>query len=96
MDFITGLAPYKTRKERVIDSILVVMDRFTKYIWYFAVSTTINLPDLIELIYRKFVCRFSILQSFITDRGTVFTSGFWSAFTCYLCIKRRLSTTFYA
>ena len=35
-----------------------------------------------------------MLNSIVSDRGSVFTSKFWSSLCYFLSIKRRLSTTF--
>ena len=34
-------------------------------------------------------------NSIVSDRGSVFTSKFWSSLCYFLSIKRRLSTAFY-
>ena len=41
MDFIIGLPPTKIRTREVADAILVIVDRYIKFLGYFAVIITI-------------------------------------------------------
>jgi hypothetical protein len=52
MDFITGLLP-TIYKGIEVDSILVIVDRFTKYSKFFPVYTTITAAELAELVYNE-------------------------------------------
>ena len=94
MDFITGLPPSKYRGF-VYDSILVIVDRFTKMVRYLPTNTTINAAELADLFHTEVVCRFGMPDGIVSDRGPVFTSDFWSAVCFHSKIKRRLSTAFH-
>ena len=94
MDFITGLPPSK-RAGIVYDSILVVVDRFTKMARYLATKKTITAEELGELFFFEIACRFGIPAGVVSDRGSVFTSAFWSTLCYHAKIKRRLSTAFH-
>jgi hypothetical protein len=94
MDFITGLPP-SGRHGQAYDAILVVMDRFTKMACYIPVKKTIDAEGLADAMMAQVVSRHGIPESIVSDRGTVFTSGFWSAFCYHTRIKRRLSTAFH-
>ena len=94
MDFITGLLPSKY-KNVVYDSILVIIDRFTKMVRYISTNVIIDAAELAEVFHTKIVCRYSILNGIISNRGSIFTSTFWLAVYFYSKIKRRLSTAFY-
>jgi transposase InsO family protein len=94
MDFITGL-PQSIWREQPVDAILVIVDRFTKYCLYFPVSTTINAAELAELFHNEVELIHGPPDGIISDRGSVFTSEFWSEL-CYVSrVKRRLSTAFH-
>ena len=95
MDFITGLPESKGFNGRVYDSILVVVDRFSKMVRYFAVNKTIDAPALAELIYKKIVMFTGTPDDIVSDRGSVFTSEYWSTLCYHLAVKRRLSTAFH-
>ena len=94
MDFVTGLPPSKC-KGVVCDAILVVVDRFTKMVRYIPVSTTIDAAELAEVFHSEIVCRYGMPDGIVSDRGSVFTSAFWSAVCFHSKIKRRLSTAFH-
>ncbi len=55
---------------------LVIVDRFTKRVLYLPTTKDINTPRLIDLIYREIVLYSGVLDSFIIDRGSVFTSRY--------------------
>ena len=95
IDFITGLPESKGFNGRVYDSILVVVDRFSKMVRYFAVNKTIDAPALAELIYKKIVMFTGTPDDIVSDRGSVFTSEYWSTLCYHLAVKRRLSTAFH-
>ncbi|GFG20831.1 RNA-directed DNA polymerase (Reverse transcriptase) [Aspergillus udagawae] len=95
MDFITGL-PTVLYGTNPVDSILVIVDRFSKWSLFFPVSTTITAAELAELFHREVELKFGPPNGIISDRGPVFTSKFWGKL-CYITkIKQRLSTAFHA
>jgi hypothetical protein len=96
MDFITGLPPCKNPKGgEPYNAILVVVDRYTKMTRYFACHKTIDSPELAELLWTGVFSIFGVPSGIVSDRGTVFTSQFWSALCFHLFCKQRLSTTFH-
>jgi transposase InsO family protein len=94
MDFITGLPP-SGRKGQAYDAILVVVDRFTKMAIYVAVRKTIDSVELASALMAHVISKHGVPESIVSDRGTVFTSGFWRAYCDHAQIKRRLSTSFH-
>ena len=95
MDFITDLPPCN-RSGKVYDSILVVMDRYTKMARYIPVQKTIDASELARILVRKLVLRGTGLpQSIVSDRGSVFTAKYWSALCFYTKVRRRLSTAYH-
>ncbi len=78
------------------DANLVVVDRFTKSVRYYAVTSERTATQLADIIARKLVLRGAGLQnSIVTDRGTQFTSEFWTALCYHFRIKRWLSTAYH-
>ena len=93
MDFIVGLPPSRFRG-RVYDSILVVMDRFTKMARYIPVTATIGAAELAEVFINTIFKDYGTPTGITSDRGPQFTSSFWGSFMFYLKVRRRLSTAF--
>jgi hypothetical protein len=94
MDFIIGLPPSR-RVDSVYDSVLVVVDRFTKMAKYIPCRKTIDAEQLAELLIGTIFKDFGLPKGIVSDRGSVFTSNFWSSVCWTLRIKRRLSTAFH-
>ncbi len=94
MDFITGLPP-SLRRGNVYDTILVVVDRYTKMACYIATTKDIDAPGLADLIFERIISQYGIPNGIVSDRGSVFTSAFWSEICFYTKVKRRLSTAFH-
>lgn len=94
LDFVTGLPPVRLG-ERETDAILVIVDRFTKYSVFLPVKTTIDAAELAELFHKEIELRFGAPEGIVSDRGSVFTSQFWSEVCYQSCVKRRLSTAFH-
>ncbi len=95
MDFITGLPISTKYKDDSYDSILVIVDQLTKMIHYKPIKVTIDAPGLVEVIIDVVVRHNGVLESIVTDQGSLFTSKFWFSLCFFLEIKRKLSTTFY-
>lgn len=94
MDFITDLPPSRIREE-VVDSILVVIDRFTKMSYYIAVSCEMTAKDMADILLERVFVVTGFPNSIISDRGSLFTSKFWKELCFQLGIKRKLSTAFH-
>jgi hypothetical protein len=78
MDFVTGLPASKGFDGRTYDSVMVVVDRFSKYVRYIPCGKDIDALALAELFMNKIVLDAlgSAPDSLITDRGSVFTSAY--------------------
>ena len=94
IDFITGLPPAKTRTREVADVILVIVNRYTKFLRYFTVITTIMAAELTDIFLKQWLL-FNTLRGIVSNKGTIFNSAFWSSFCLLLKIRRRMSTTFH-
>ena len=95
MDFVTSLPISTNWKGDSYDSILVIVDRLTKMVHYEPVKITIDAPGLAEVIIDVVVRHHGLPDSIVTDRGSLFTSKFWSSLCYFLGIKRRLFTAFH-
>ena len=77
------------------DSILVIINRLTKIVYYKPVKVTIDAPGLVEVIINVVIWHHGLPDSIMTDRGSLFTSKFWSSLCYFLRVKWRLLTVFY-
>jgi len=75
MDFIIGLPPTKTRIEEVANAILVIVNRYIKFLGYFAVITMITAVELADLFLERWLL-FSTPRGIVSNRGTVFNNAF--------------------
>ena len=96
MNFVTEFSTNRDWNEAVYDSILVVVDRFTKIIHYVSITKTISAENLTEIFMKKVIKLHNISASVITDRNTIFTLKFYSTLAYCLKIKHKLSTTFHS
>jgi hypothetical protein len=78
MDFVIGLLVSKGFDSRTYDSVIVVVDRFSKYVRYILYGKDIDALALAELFMNKIVLDAlgGALDSLITDRRSVFTSAY--------------------
>lgn len=93
MDFITGLPPVQHRGN-VVDMILVVVDRMSKYAFYFSCNTEMSAEELADLWVER-LGDFGAPDGIVSDRGSLFTSKFWAAWCYAMKVRRRLSTAFH-
>jgi hypothetical protein len=75
MDFIVSLP----RTRAGYNSIWVVVDRLTKAAYFIPVKITHNSEVLAELYMSPIVCLHGVLKKIVSDRGTQFTSHFFTA-----------------
>jgi transposase InsO family protein len=94
LDFITGLPPSAWRG-KVYDAILVIVDMFTKWSIYVPCGKDIDAPELAELFLVHLNAFVGMPRRLVSDRGSLFTSKFWSSLCYYLGAKRKLSTAFH-
>ena len=71
--FIEGLP-----KARGVDTILVVVDRLTKYAYFLALSHPYTAKELAKVFIKEIVKLDRFPKSIVTDRDRVFMSSFWT------------------
>ena len=77
MDFIVKLPLSKdTITDIKYNSILVVVDRLTKYAHFIPWKKKGNAEDLPKVILKEIIANHKIPQSIISDRNKLFTSKF--------------------
>src|SRR4030095_9862036 len=77
------------------DSILVVVDRFTKMAHFIPCHETTTGPQLAHLIIKNVVARHGAPSSIVSDRGKPFISKFMWALGERLGIGQRFSTAYH-
>ena len=95
MDFVTGLPLFSDWKGDSYDSILVTVNWLTKMMHYKPVKVTIDASELAKVILDVVVWYHDLSDSVLIDKGSLFTSKFWSSLCYFLGVKRRLLITFY-
>ena len=90
MDFITDLP-----LSNGFDSILVVVDYFTKMGHFLATNKTCTAFQLAELLIPNLFRLHGLPDKIVSDRGPQFVSKFWQRFCELAKIKRSLSTAFH-
>jgi len=75
MDFIIGLPPTKIRTREVANAILVIIDRYIKFLGYFTILIMIIVVELADLFLKRWLL-FGTLRGIVSNRGTVFNSVF--------------------
>ena len=96
IDFVTRLSVLTDWKRESCDSILVIINWWTKMVHYELVKVIINALKLAEVIVDMVVRPYSLSNSIISDKRLLFNSKFWLLLCYFLGIKRRLSTAFHS
>jgi len=92
MNFVTDL-PESTASGYT--GILVIMDQLTKMAIYLPCRKDIDSPELVWLFFEHIICKRGVLDNIVTDRGTQFTSWFWTRVCSHLSTDHRHSTAFH-
>ncbi len=82
MDIVTGLLISADWNGDSYNSILVIVDQLTKMVYYKPVKITIDVPGPVEVIIDVVVHHYGVPKSIVKDRGSLFSSKFWSLL-CY-------------
>ncbi|KAJ1571233.1 hypothetical protein NDA12_003308 [Ustilago hordei] len=95
LDFIEGLPPSKKYDSKTYDSILVIVNRLTKFAILAPTHKTVTAKQTAVLLYGHMVRLFGYPDHMVSDRGRQFISGAWKAFAEQMGVKHSLSTAYH-
>ena len=90
MDFIEGLP-----KSNQYTTIMVVVDRFTKYAHFIPLSHPYTAPKIAQLFSNNIMRLHGLPQSIVSDRDPTFTSKFWGELFRIQGVKLLMSTAYH-
>lgn len=91
-----GLPIFTNEKANSYDSILVIVNRLTRIVYYEPVKIISDAFDLTKIILDKIVEHYSLPNSIMSDWSLVFISKLWLSLCYFLGIKQKLCITFYS
>lgn len=93
MNFIINLPESEEPLTKVkYNSILIIIDRLTKYAYFLPYQKTANIDNLIYIFLQIIVGNHSLPDKIVSDRDKLVTSKFWQFLTQQLGSKYKLST----
>jgi len=96
MDFVVKLpSSQEPTTQETYDSIMVVVDRFAKSGKFIPYRESFKVEDLAHIFIKHVVAQHGMPRELVTDRGSVFTSNFWSALMQQFGVKHKLSTSYH-
>lgn len=96
MDFIVKLPKSKDPATGVVyDSILVVVDRLTKYAYFLPFREATGAEQTAHIFLRTILANHALPDEIITDRDGRFASKFWQSLMDQLGVNHKLSTAFH-
>jgi transposase InsO family protein len=91
MDFITGLP----KSPKGNDAIWVIIDRLSKVAHFLPVRVDITAAKLADLYASRIIVLHGVPKKIISDRGSLFTSKFWTSFQQAMGTRLNFSTAFH-
>jgi transposase InsO family protein len=96
MDFVTGLPLSKDPATGLsYDSILVIVDRFTKYALMIPFRRDYTAVQLAHVLKDRLIRDHGIPKTIISDRDKLFTSNYWATLMAEIGTQRKLSTAYH-
>ena len=96
MDFITKLPKSKDPVTGITyNLIMVIVDRFTKYLIVVLFKETHTAEQLGHLLLDRLVRDHGVLIMIITDRDKLFTSNYWKTISAAMGIKPKMSMAYH-
>jgi len=90
MDFIVGLPESKG-----YNAILVIVDRFSKMAHFIPTTNEVNASETADLFLNNIYRLHGLPSDIVSDRGTIFTSNFWTSLMKLLNVTINLSSSFH-
>lgn len=88
MDFISGF-----QKVNKLTYILVVVEKFSKYVVFIATLSSCPSKVAVKLFYKNLVKNFKIPIDIVSNRNKRFTGRFWSSLFNMIGTNLKFSTT---
>ncbi len=96
LNFIIKLLLFKNLMINIsYNSILVIIDRLTKYTYFINYIKVLNAEDLIYTFLRIIFANHDILAEIIFNQDKLFTFKFWKLLIDQLKIKHKLFIAYY-
>jgi hypothetical protein len=87
---------FNVNKEVAYNSILVLVDRYTKYAWYIRSRQNWIAVQLADAMIKELFIKYEIFEVIIIDRENLFISKYWSAFYYHLKLALRYNIAFHS
>ena len=96
MDFVVKLPKSIDPATKVVyDSILVVVDKLTKYTYLVLWKESGTANKLVNILLKELVSHQGLPKIIISDQDKLFTLKFWNTWTRQLGIDTRMSTVYH-
>jgi transposase InsO family protein len=96
MDFVTGLPLSEDPATGLLyDSILVMVDRFSKYAEMVPFRRDYTAVQLAHVVKDRLIRYHGIPKTIVSDRDKLFTSNYWATLMAEIGTKRKLSTAYH-
>ena len=97
MNFITDMLFAKNLYiEKTSDVILIIINKLIKHVIYISTIKDLNIKELANLLWWKFVSQHEMMQSIISNRDSLFINHFWITLCWHLEAKWKLSIAFHS
>ncbi|KAL0934971.1 reverse transcriptase domain protein [Colletotrichum truncatum] len=96
LDFVTKLPKSREPMTNVhYDSVLVIVDRLTKYSYFIPYMESSTAEDLAYKFLQVIVSQHGMPKEIVSDRDKLFTSKFWRSLISQLGSDHKMSTAFH-
>jgi len=80
VDFVTGLLETNLFNRSPVDTLLVIVYRYTKFTILVPTTKHLNIVGFVKIFYKEVECRYSTPLGIVSDRDKLFTSKFWEEY----------------